>query len=65
MPIVSGFFDVYLLESPNSLLERIESKGPRFSLYGSEAVGGLINIIKKIQKMRPFLLMPLPPAGVK
>ncbi|MDB4293566.1 TonB-dependent receptor, partial [Maribacter sp.] len=33
---------------PNSLIEQIEIvKGPASSLYGSEAVGGLINIITK------------------
>lgn len=47
MPIVSGLSTVYGLSGiPNSLLERIEIvKGPASSLYGSEAVGGLINII--------------------
>jgi outer membrane receptor for ferrienterochelin and colicin len=49
---------------PNSLLERIEIVKAASSLYGSEAVE-VINIITK-SKMRPFfLLMPLPPAGVK
>jgi outer membrane receptor for ferrienterochelin and colicins len=49
MPIVSGLSTVYGLSGiPNSLLERIEVvKGPASSLYGSEAVGGLINIITK------------------
>ncbi|MBX9888579.1 MAG: TonB-dependent receptor [Flavobacteriaceae bacterium] len=49
MPIVSGLSTVYGLSGiPNSLLERIEIvKGPASSLYGSEAVGGLINIITK------------------
>ncbi|MEL6676499.1 MAG: TonB-dependent receptor [Bacteroidota bacterium] len=47
MPIVSGLSTVYGLSGiPNSLVERIEVvKGPASSLYGSEAVGGLINII--------------------
>ncbi|MES2418616.1 MAG: TonB-dependent receptor [Bacteroidota bacterium] len=52
MPIVSSLSTVYGLSGiPNSLVERIEIvKGPASSLYGSEAVGGLINIItKKIQ----------------
>jgi outer membrane receptor for ferrienterochelin and colicins len=63
MPIVSGLSTVYGLSGiPNSLLERIEIvKGPASS--GSEAVGGLINIITK-SKMRPFS-DALPPAGVK
>ena len=49
MPIVSGLSTVYGLSGiPNSLLERVEIvKGPASSLYGSEAVGGLINIITK------------------
>lgn len=49
MPIVSSLSTVYGLNGiPNSLIERIEIvKGPASSLYGSEAVGGLINIITK------------------
>ena len=55
MPIVSGLSTVYGLSGiPNSLLERIEIvKGPVSSLYGSEAVGGLINIITKNPKNAP------------
>jgi outer membrane receptor for ferrienterochelin and colicins len=53
MPIVSGLSTVYLSGIPNSLLERIEIvKGP-LPLYGSEAVGGLINIITKNPKNAP------------
>ena len=49
MPIVSSLSTIYGLSGiPNSLVERIEIvKGPASSLYGSEAVGGLINIITK------------------
>ncbi len=49
MPIVSSLSTVYGLAGiPNSLVERMEVvKGPASSLYGSEAVGGLINIITK------------------
>ena len=52
MPIVSSLSTVYGLSGiPNSLVERIEIvKGPASSLYGSEAVGGLINIITKNTK---------------
>lgn len=49
MPIVSGLSTVYGLTGiPQSLIQRIEVvKGPASTLYGSEAVGGLINIITK------------------
>ncbi|SDD10575.1 TonB-dependent receptor [Niabella drilacis] len=47
MPIVSGLSTVYGLSGiPQSLIERVEIvKGPASTLYGSEAVGGLVNII--------------------
>jgi len=49
MPIVSALSSVYGLNGiPNSLVDRIEVvKGPASSLYGTEAMGGLINIITK------------------
>ncbi|HEY1046987.1 MAG TPA: TonB-dependent receptor plug domain-containing protein, partial [Bacteroidia bacterium] len=52
MPIVSSLSTVYgLFGIPNSLIERIEIvKGPASTLYGSEAVGGLVNVITK----KPF-----------
>ncbi|RYE21731.1 MAG: TonB-dependent receptor [Sphingobacteriales bacterium] len=55
MPIVSSLSTVYGLSGiPNSLVERIEIvKGPASSLYGSEAVGGLINIITKNANTAP------------
>ena len=55
MPIVSSLGTVYGLSGiPNSLVERIEIvKGPASSLYGSEAVGGLINIITKKPQNAP------------
>lgn len=55
MPIVSGLSTVYGLSGiPNSLIEKIEIvKGPASSLYGSEAVGGLINIITKTPTTAP------------
>jgi len=55
MPIVSALSTVYGLSGiPNSLIERVEVvKGPAASLYGSEAVGGLINVITKSPKGSP------------
>jgi outer membrane receptor for ferrienterochelin and colicins len=49
MPIVSSLSTVYGLSGiPNSMIKRIEVvKGPASTVYGSEAVGGLINIITK------------------
>ena len=57
MPIVSGLSTVYGLSGiPNSLIERIEIvKGPASSLYGSEAVAGLINVITKKSSSAPKL----------
>ncbi len=57
MPIVSGLSTVYGLSGiPNSLIEQVEIvKGPASSLYGSEAVGGLINIITKTPDKAPKL----------
>ncbi|HEY1010989.1 MAG TPA: TonB-dependent receptor, partial [Daejeonella sp.] len=55
MPIVSGLSSVYGLSGiPNALIERVEIvKGPASSLYGSEAVGGLINIITRKPRNAP------------
>ncbi len=56
MPIVSGLSTVYGLNGiPKSLIERVEVvKGPASTLYGSEAVGGLINIITKSTTRAPL-----------
>jgi len=57
MPIVSGLSTVYGLSGiPQSLIDRIEIvKGPASTLYGSEAVGGLINVITKKTSTAPLL----------
>ena len=56
MPIVSSLSTVYGLSGiPNSLIERLEVvKGPASSLYGSEAIGGLINVITKKPQSAPI-----------
>lgn len=57
MPIMSALSTVYGLSGiPNSLVERIEVvKGPASTLYGSEAVAGLINVITKSPAKAPAL----------
>jgi outer membrane receptor for ferrienterochelin and colicins len=57
MPIVSSLSTVYGLSGiPNSLVDRIEVvKGPASSLYGSEAMGGVINVITKNPDQSPLL----------
>ena len=57
MPIVSGLSSVYGLTGiPQFLIERVEIvKGPASALYGSEAVGGIINIITKKPQRAPLL----------
>jgi len=55
MPIVSSLSSVYgLFGIPSQLIERVEIvKGPASGLYGSEAIGGLINIITKSPDKAP------------
>ncbi len=57
MPIVSSLSTVYGLSGiPNSLVQRMEVvKGPASTLYGSEAVGGVINIITQDPASYPAL----------
>ena len=61
MPIVSALSTVYGLSGiPNSIVQRIEIvKGPASSLYGSEAVGGLINVITKSPLTAPKISFDL------
>lgn len=61
MPIVSSLSSVYgLFGIPNQMIEKVEIiKGPASGLYGSEAIGGLINIITKDPKRSPRLSMQL------
>ena len=60
-PIVSGLSTVYgLLGIPSSMIDRLEVvKGPASTLYGSEAVGGLINVITKTPQKAPVLSLDI------
>lgn len=59
MPIVSSLASVYgLFGIPTQLIDRVEIvKGPASGLYGSEAIGGLINIITKSPEKAPLFSM--------
>ncbi|NTS42258.1 TonB-dependent receptor [Flavisolibacter sp. BT320] len=56
MPIVSALSSVYgLFGIPSQMIDRVEVvKGPASGLYGSEAIGGLINIITKSPDKSPL-----------
>ncbi len=56
MPIVSSLGSVYgLFGIPSQMIDRLEVvKGPASGLYGSEAIGGLINIITKSPQKAPL-----------
>jgi outer membrane receptor for ferrienterochelin and colicins len=55
MPVIGGLASVYGLNGiPNSMIQRMEVvKGPASTLFGSEAVGGLINVITKSPENAP------------
>lgn len=55
LPIVSGLSTVYGLTGiPQSLIDQLEViKGPASTLYGSEAIGGVINLITKTPDRSP------------
>ncbi len=57
MPIVSSLASVYgLFGIPSQMIDRVEIvKGPASGLYGSEAIGGLINVITKTPEKAPLL----------
>ena len=57
LPLVSGLSTVYGLSGiPQSLIQQVEViKGPASTLYGSEAIGGVINLItKRPENVHPF-----------
>ena len=59
LPLVSGLSTVYGLSGiPQSLIKQVEViKGPASTLYGSEAIGGVINLITKSpETVHPFNL---------
>lgn len=59
MPIVSGLSSVYgLMGIPISMIERLEiAKGPAGALYGTEAMGGTINLITRDPSRAPKFFM--------
>jgi len=58
MPIMSSLSTVYGFSGiPTSIIDRIEIvKGSASTLYGSEAIGGLINVITKKAETAPLLV---------
>lgn len=59
MPIMSSLASVYGFNGiPTSLVDRIEIiKGPSSTLYGTEAVGGVINILTRSPEYSPKFLI--------
>jgi outer membrane receptor for ferrienterochelin and colicins len=61
MPIMSALASVYGLNGINpAMIERIEIlKGPSSTLYGSEAMGGVVNVITKDPRFTPSFSVDL------
>ena len=59
MPIMSSLASVYGFNGiPTAMVDRIEIiKGPSSTLYGTEAVGGVINILTKSPEFAPRLMV--------
>lgn len=59
LPIVSSLASVYGLNGiPHAMIERVEiAKGPAGTIYGSQAMGGLINVITKHPEYSPRLFL--------
>ena len=57
LPIISGLSTVYGFSGiPQALVERVEIvKGPASTLFGSEAIGGVINLITKLPENTSIL----------
>ena len=57
MPIVSALGSVYgYMGIPNSIIDKVEvMKGPAASLYGSESMAGIVNIITKSPEKAPTI----------
>ena len=57
MPIVSALGSVYgYMGIPNSIIDKVEvMKGPAASLYGSESMAGIVNIITKSPEKAPAI----------
>ncbi len=59
MPIMGGLSTVYGLQGiPTSLINQVEIiKGPASTLYGSEAMAGLINVVTKSVECIPKIML--------
>jgi outer membrane receptor for ferrienterochelin and colicins len=60
-PMYGNLASVYALNGlPNTMIDRIEvTKGPSSTIFGSEAVAGVINIITKDPKKEPLISLDL------